>query len=139
MKIFWSWSAKILLVLLLISVWYIYEQKKEYETLTLSHQQLTLDLENAKKSLADLHQENQALEKKSVEGLLRETNKVVVSGWETLLNAVEGELNKAREMIQQKQAPAQAPADNAEDNTAILDEQESPSSESPVIINGERT
>jgi uncharacterized protein YlxW (UPF0749 family) len=135
MKTFWSWSAKILLILLLVSVWYVYEQKKEYETLQASHQQLTLELANAKKALADLYQENQVLEKKSVEGLLRETNKVVVSGWETLLNAVEDELNKAREMIQQKQVPA----DNEADSIAIPNESGSPSSELPVIINGERT
>jgi hypothetical protein len=39
------------------------------------------------------------MKKRSLEGMLKETNKAVVSGWETLLNAVQEELNKAKDAI----------------------------------------
>lgn len=99
----WSLMTKILLALLLVSFWFLYDKHKQYEILLAERDALKEELVVANQSISQLTEQNEELEKKSVEGLLRETNKVVVSGWETLLNTVEEELNKAKEMIQQKQ------------------------------------
>lgn len=130
MKTIGYWVAKIAVIALLVAVWFLYQKNIENEHLRVENQRLSLELAEVKRSLDELTLANQALEKKSVEGLLRETNKVVVSGWETLLNTVEKELDKAREMIQQKR--------EASEEAERLDNAER-EDEPPVIIQGERT
>lgn len=128
MKTLCSWSTKILFILLLVAVWHIYQQNVQYESLQANYEALEAELNQSKQALAELDQKNQALEKASVDGLLRETNKIVVSGWETLLNAVEGELDKARELIQQKSQ-----------DEHFSEENEPVEPEAPIVIDGERT
>ena len=122
-------AFKVVVVLLCVSLWFLYQGHTENQRLQAENEQLVLALAEAKQTLESLVAENEVLERKSVEGLLRETNKVVVSGWETLLNTVEQELNKAREMIQQKKQSSEGetvkPKNKEED--------------APVIIQGERT
>ena len=137
MKVFWAWSAKLLFVLLLIAGWMLYQKHNAYEALLANNLLLDAQLKQTQEDLAHVYEENTALEKKTVEGLLRETNKVVVSGWETLLNSVENELNQARKRIEQeaddeKNNKNNVPAPEEGSMPAVPDNESS-------IIDGERT
>lgn len=87
----------ILAIGLVIAVAYIYHQDKRYRQALLDNQRLLLELDEKSLRLQQAEKTIVALEKKSVEGILEETNKAVVSGWETLLDTVKGELDKAKE------------------------------------------
>lgn len=145
MKRFWALIAKISFALLLISFWFIYDKRNQYERLLAEHEMLKEELVLANQSISQLTDKNEELEKKSVEGLLRETNKVVVSGWETLLNTVEEELNKAKKMIQQKQLLDNGvfesePESNAESTVdPTLENRDENSSGASDEVIGERT
>ena len=91
----WEWSAKIMIVLLLVCLWHIFEQKKENQQLRLDNSALSVELENTRQLLVEEQAKSEALAKKTLEGLLKETNKAVVKGWEALLDNVEKELDKA--------------------------------------------
>ena len=91
----WAWSAKIMIVLLLVCLWHIFEQKKENQQLRLDNSALSVELENTRQLLVEEQAKSEALAKKTLEGLLKETNKAVVKGWEALLDNVEKELDKA--------------------------------------------
>ncbi len=130
MKTFWSLSTKVLLILLLVSLWYIYQQNTQYDELLADYEKLESQLVEAQENISQLEHENKALEKKSVDGILRETNKIVVSGWETLLNRVEEELDKAKELIEPEKRLPQSEPEPAEE---AQEEAET------VIIDGERT
>ncbi|MFT5421892.1 MAG: hypothetical protein ACI9D5_002654 [Candidatus Endobugula sp.] len=139
MKTFWAWTAKILLVLLLLAAWYMYEQNKQYEVLLAKNTQLEASLSQAEELLALAQKKNVELEKNSIDGMLRETNKVVISGWETLLNTVKEELYKAREIIQQRQGQ-QPPESAQEKSNNVESTPEVPSViDSTEVISGERT
>ncbi len=127
----WSWLAKVLLVITILGLWYIYQQDKQYQELFAAKQSLEVQIIDLESQLEKLQQKNTELEKKSVDGILRETNKVVISGWETLLNKVEQELDKAKTLLQ-------PPVDESkkEESPPQLEEN-SPTPE--PIINGERT
>jgi len=90
-------STKILSFCLIVAIAYIYHQDKEHGSLVVENQQLTTQLEKANALLRESEENIALLEKKSIEGMLEETNKVVVSGWETLLDTVKEELAKAKE------------------------------------------
>jgi hypothetical protein len=130
MKSFWTFLSKILVVLLILAGVYIYQQEKKHAALESENTTLRTTIQALEESLAMANDKNSELEKKSVEGILRETNKVVVSGWETLLNTVEQELNKARKMIEQKKSQ-----EKEEETTS----EPSPTESKPTVIDGERT
>jgi hypothetical protein len=90
-------STKILSICLIVAIAYIYHQDKEHSSLVVENQQLTEQLAKANALLMKSEEKITLLEKKSIEGMLEETNKVVVSGWETLLDTVKEELTKAKE------------------------------------------
>jgi hypothetical protein len=90
-------STKILSICLIVAIAYIYHQDKEHGSLAVENQQLTEQLAKANALLLESEEKIALLEKKSIEGMLEETNKVVVSGWETLLDTVKEELTKAKE------------------------------------------
>ncbi len=128
MKMFWAWSAKILFVLLLVAIWYIYTQHNVIQTLTDENTVLIDQLDETQELLELANSKNAELEKKSLEGMLSETNKAIVSGWEKLLDSVEGELDKARQLLQEKgidNAPSDlnkdTPSTEPLDNSKILD------------------
>lgn len=99
MKTFWSWAAKILLVVALVEAWYIYDLHNKNEALIADNVNLETQLAQSEQALATVRSEIEELEKRSLEGVLKETNKAVISGWEKLLNTVEKELEKARDAI----------------------------------------
>jgi hypothetical protein len=90
-------STKILSICLIVAIAYIYYQDREHVSLVGNNQQLVEQLEQANLLLLESEEKIALLEKKSIEGILEETNKVVVSGWETLLDTVKDELTKAKE------------------------------------------
>lgn len=114
MKNLWRWATKILFVLLLVSGWYIYEQDDRYKQLEKEYSALSKELEKTQILLAEQKTHSEALEKKTIDSILKETNKAVISGWETLLDTVEKELNKARSSISpaplEDKPPASTPA-----------------------------
>ena len=128
-KIFWSWSAKILLAVVLVQAWFLYDYYNTNQQLMAENVQIETELFQVKESLLAVTQKAEALEKRSLEGMLKETNKAVVSGWEKLLDAVEGELNKARDSIGQlrePQAGSQNPSDLNSDRNNSLNSGQSP-------------
>jgi hypothetical protein len=104
-KTFWSWLAKTLLVLVLVQAWFLYDYHNKNQQLMAENIQIETELFQAKESLISFKQKAEEQENRSLEGMLKETNKVVVSGWEKLLDAVEGELDKARDSIGQLREP----------------------------------
>lgn len=149
MKAAWAWLAKILFVIILVGVWYIYEQDKQYEALLSSHTELDSKVVMLEQQLQKLGEENAELEKKSVEGILRETNKVVVSGWEALLEKVEKELNKAKQLMppQSSSDPSTNDQENKnnqdssshQDNINQRKDNEGQPTNEVMVIEGERT
>jgi hypothetical protein len=139
MKTFWAWTAKVLFVLLLLAAWYMYEQHKQYEVLLAKHVQLEANLEDINALLTLAKEKNVELEKNSIDGMLRETNEVVISGWETLLNTVKKELYKAREIIQQKQGQQVPETEQDKNNSVEPTPEVPPVTDSTEVISGERT
>ena len=142
-------STKILSICLIAAIAYIYHQDKEYGSLVVENQQLTEQLARANTLLLESEDKIALLEKKSIEGMLEETNKVVVSGWETLLDTVKEELTKAKERFN---AEGLSLEDfNLDDFTTGGSKNEVPSippsaqqeqqqkATEPLIIEGERT
>jgi len=150
-KTFWSLLAKILLVIVLVQAWFLYDYYNKNQQLMAENVQIETELFQTKESLLAAEQKAEELEKRSLEGMLKETNKAVVSGWEKLLDAVESELDKARDSIgdlRQQESDVQNPSDlNKGENPAVKPErklpqgevQESPTEEAPEPIKGERT
>ena len=134
MKNIGSRSTVVLLVLLLISLWYIHDQHNRYERLEQDYSNVIQELENTKAQLAAEQGRSEALEKKSIEGILKETNKAVISGWETLLNTVEKELEKARSVIRSEVPSKEVPSKKEKNHQPAPSE---PQNAAP--IEGERT
>ncbi len=136
MKTFWSWLAKVLLVVAVIEAWFLYDFYHKNEQLLAENVQLETELFQAKELLLTAEEKIASLENKSLEGMLKETNKAVVSGWEKLLDAVENELNKARESIGELSQPESPSVSEPEP-----EKQEEPTEEikPQEPIKGERT
>jgi len=151
MKTFWSLLAKVLLVIVLIQAWFLYDYYNRNQQLLAENVQIETELFQTKESLLAAEQKASELEKRSLEGMLKETNKAVVSGWEKLLDAVENELDKARDSIgelREPEAGVQNPDDlNQNDNPETKPEpnqlensnEDESIPESPEPIKGERT
>ena len=97
MKTFWTWLAKILLVIVIIEGAFIYHLYTKNEHLVSENIELENQLLASEKELNETRTLAEALEKKTLEGVMRETNKAVISGWETLMRTVEEELEKAKD------------------------------------------
>jgi len=99
MKSFWSLSAKALLVIVLLQAWFLYDMYRQNTALKSVNDEYTQYLEDSESKIAALEKQLAETEKKTVDGLLKETNKAVVDGWESLLDKVEQELEKARTAV----------------------------------------
>lgn len=126
MNFFWSLSAKVLCVLLLVAVWFMYTQHTDYQTLVHEHQQLKNELSRTNELLVAANQQITALEKETLDGMLKETNKALLSGWDTLLDSVEGELTKARKILQSKRSTSEAKIDDDANEEKIISGGDSP-------------
>lgn len=154
MKSFWSVSAKGLFVIVLLQAWFLYDIYRQNTVLSAVNEEYSGYLKDSEAKIAELEQQLAETEKKTVDGILKETNKAVVQGWESLLDKVEQELNKARAAVpelleiepQQKQENA-LPAEPESTEPTDLDEQEAGDESStdsetntpPVLIPGEVT
>lgn len=137
MKRFWSVLAKVLFVVALIQGWFLYDffnknQMLLAENIRSEQQLLTLD-----ELLAAANKRIEVLEKNSIDNVLKETNKAVVEGWETLLDTVEGELEKAKKSIDST-IEGLRPEESIENNNLHTPKEEIIES-SPEVISGERT
>ena len=144
MKQVWSWLAKILIIVVIVQGWFIYQFLEDKKALALENQALTAQLETAVEQINKNEKQIAILKKKSVEGVLDETNRAVISGWEALMNKVEDELDKALESfpesifqpLEESLNPSQKqPNDNALKDENSSDE-ELPFGEG---VSGERT
>jgi|GEM_PF-1901792 len=121
-----SLIAKALLVVLVITGWVLYQSIEQNTALKAENTRLQAELDTAQQALlsvelqmGQLSAELEAVKKNSLKGVLRETNKVVVSGWEQLLNVVEDELNKAKETFGlNDNKPSVAPDNTVPDDKA---------------------
>ena len=101
----------------------------------------------SEKALAEANTKIENIEKKSLEGMLKETNKAIVSGWEALLDTVQQELDKAKQAIPSisNKEKTEIPIENQDDTNGILPDTAIPKSDdkegSSVVkpIAGERT
>lgn len=147
MKSFWVWSAKILVALLVIETWFLYDIYQQNGQLLTANSKLNEELYQVKAALADANGKIESMEKNSIQGQLRKTNKAIISGWETLLQTVEDELATARKSLPSllndelpeaspdEEQPQQPPSkQNSEPGS--LDQQESKNKQSTT---GERT
>ena len=156
MKSFWSLSAKALLVIVLLQAWFLYDMYRQNTALTSVNDEYSQYLEDSENKIAELEKQLAETEKKTVDGILKETNKAVVQGWESLLDKVEEELEKARssvpelfELEQQPEPdtrpkstePDQEPLPGDEPNPDTTDEpsEDDESTTPPVLIPGEMT
>jgi hypothetical protein len=145
MKAVWSMITKILFVLVLIQAWFLYELYNKNQGLIADNVKLEQELLSVNDSLITVNdsliaanKKIEVLEKNSLEGVLQETNKAVVNSWESLLDTVEGELEKARKSIDSTidNLRQELPADDGKLNS----EKKAPSTEeAPNSIKGERT
>ena len=101
MKTFWSWLAKILLVVSIVEGWLIYDYYSKHQLLLVENGRLEEKLSQTELKLDTALAKVEALEKNSIEGKLKDTNQAIVDGWELLLERVEQELSKARESLPQ--------------------------------------
>jgi hypothetical protein len=134
--------TKILSICLIVAIAYIYHQDKEHRSLAVEHQQLTEQLEKANSLLLESEEKIALLEKKSIEGMLEETNKVVVSGWETLLDTVKEELTKAKERFTVEGLDGfitDDPKSEAPSTPPNFQQEQQQKTQEPPAIEGERT
>lgn len=99
MKAFWPAVAKALGVVVVIQACFLYDFYQKHQGLLADNTALESKVLATEKELNVAAARIEAMEKASLEGVLKESNKAIVSGWETLLDTVQGELNKAREAI----------------------------------------
>jgi len=99
MKSFWSLAAKFLLVIVLIQAWFLYDMHRQNTVLLSANEEYSAYLEDSEAKITQLQAQLAETEKKTVDGILKETNKAVIQGWESLLNKVEEELEKAKEVL----------------------------------------
>ena len=156
MKSFWSLSAKALLVIVLLQAWFLYDMYRQNTALTSVNDEYSQYLEDSENKIAELEKQLAETEKKTVDGILKETNKAVVQGWESLLDKVEEELEKARSSVpelfelEQQPEPDTPPKSTEPDQEPLPDDEPNPdttdepseddeSTTPPVLIPGEMT
>ncbi|MFT6255231.1 MAG: cbb3-type cytochrome oxidase subunit 3 [Granulosicoccus sp.] len=128
-----QYFTKILLVCLVAVAAYIYHQDRRYNDLVAENQQLSVQLDQVKTLLRETEEKVVLLEKNSIEGMLEETNEVVVSGWETLLDAVKEELTKAKKRFNEEANKM------LEEGAVPPAKSRLPDDDASSIIEGERT
>lgn len=94
-----SLVTKGLFVIVLIQAWFLYDIHRQNTALSAVNEEYAAYLKDSEAKIAELETQLAETEKKTVDGILKETNKAVVKGWESLLNKVEQELEKARESV----------------------------------------
>lgn len=99
MNSFWSNLAKVLVLVVLVQAWFLYDMSKKNEVLTEFNTELSDNLVGAQDSLLSAQNQIEELKTRTIDGLLEETNRVVISGWESVLGKVQEELEKAREVL----------------------------------------
>ena len=149
MKIFWPWLAKILFLVAILEGWFLYNLHQKNLELIAINSDLYDQLDQTQKTLAETTEQLKTVEKKTVGGMLDETNKALVSAWETLLDKVQIELNKTRENTSRlfdDQSPSENDHENMDDlpgdtldNPDSTAPSEPENSELPTTISGERT
>ncbi len=138
MKTFWSVLAKVLFVFVLIQGWFLYDFYHKNEALVADNVNLEQQLLAANESLDAANEKIVTLEKNSLDSVLKETNEAVVQGWETLLDAVEGELEKAKKSIGSTIDDLR-PEEPTENDSLDTPEPEESIKKPSNIIPGERT
>lgn len=97
-------------ILLIAGLGYLhYDSQQQLKQSRQKMFELKIELEQLKHRVSELEIEVRALEKSSVEAIVRDANSAILEGWESLVNTVENEIKKARESIK---TPDQAPQPN---------------------------
>jgi hypothetical protein len=97
------WRKTLLIALLIVAGWwFVYDRSITNDELV----ELKRELSVSKERIVELESEllagkkqREAMKKQSFKGILEETNKVVVDGWQQLLDTVNQELGKARNEV----------------------------------------
>lgn len=110
----------IILVLIVTIGWQGYEMQQKRQAQLEELQAVQAEVAALKEEVAGLEAEITELNKTSVKGMVRDANKAILSGWETLVDTVEEELNKTREAFEQDEpsehsGESQSPAEKPED------------------------
>ncbi len=99
--------ALLLLVLLAVAVLgfqgYQYRQSQEYQRdLARELAALRLELQEVKEDNAKLREELATLQNSDLDALVDDASEALVSGWNSMLNALESELRKAEEALRER-------------------------------------
>ena len=108
----------ILLCWMVISGWFHYETRVQLLDSQRQVQVLNEQMGQMAEQMAAVHAEMTKLDTQSIDGMVRDANNALISGWESLVNTVGEELKKARESMPQDQAtPKQSPTLESPDGT----------------------
>ena len=144
MKTIWPWLGKLFIVFIVIEGWFIYDFYTKNQLLITENLVLESELLQSQQNLAKAEEKIQILEKSSVKGMLEETNKAIMSSWESILDTVKRELEQARDTLSstEKVAPDGPKKPSQQGGAPLMPREgenlETPES-SPSVIQGERT
>lgn len=96
----------LIIALAAVAGWQVYEMRYSLNIANRQVEDLTGQLASMQSELDKLSQDVARLDKGSVQGIVREANDAILSGWESLVNTVESELKRAREDMEKQTAPA---------------------------------
>jgi hypothetical protein len=105
------WAAPVL-ILFMISAWFHYQTQLQIRELQQRNLAVNQQLVAVAEQLAQVSAELVKFEANSLDGMVRDANDALLSGWESLVNTVGEELKKARQPIakQSSQKPPVTPA-----------------------------
>lgn len=100
------WAAPVLM-LFMISAWFHYQTQLQIRELQQRNFAVNQQLVAVSERLAQVSTELVKFEANSLDGMVRDANDALLSGWESLVNTVGEELKKARQPI--PKPPSQKP------------------------------
>ncbi|BFM16066.1 hypothetical protein R50073_22490 [Maricurvus nonylphenolicus] len=109
----------LIVALAAVAGWQVFEMRNDLNVANRQVADLSGQLQDLQGQIDNIRKDVARLDKGSVQGIVREANDAILTGWETLVNTVESELRKAREDMEKNngQTPPQAP-NNPSPNTS---------------------
>jgi len=109
------------LILFLISGWFHYQTQLQMLELQQANLAMHKQMVGVGEQLAGVTAELAKLEASSIDGIVRDANDALLSGWESLVNTVGEELKKARKPIPQQPSQKSPAAPHSQAPPPILE------------------
>jgi cell division protein FtsL len=100
----------LIVALAAVAGWQVYEMRYDLNVANRQVADLTGQLRDMQGQIDTLRKDVTRLDDGSVQGIVREANDAILTGWETLVNTVESELRKAREDMEKSNEQAPSPS-----------------------------